>query len=571
MNLQFIDLDDLTVSKLNVRKHGAKDIADLKTSIAALGVLQPLLVRPHEEGGFEVIAGQRRLNACRALAREAKEAKQSGEPPKSEPIPCLIMEDGEDAAAIEASLAENIERLPMDEIDQFKALSKLVKEGRGVEDIAATFGITERMVQQRLALGRLYAPILNAYRRNDIHARDLRNLTMATMKQQKAWWALVKDEEAYVPTGSQLKDWLFGGAHIPTSNAIFDVEASELAVVSDLFGEEAYFADATAFWKHQDDALHMLATCYEASGWEEAVTMERGAYFATWDHRKTSKKDCGKVFIAVSQSGEVSEHEGYITNAEAKRRKKAAKGKDAQKAEKPELTKPALNYVDLHRHATVRADLLGHSSVALRVIAAHMLAGSDLWHVGAEPQRAAKPEFAASLEQNKGQERVEGEREAIAALMDCELHDGYTAIADIFGKLQSLSDEEVLRVLTYLMAETLSVHSPLIDTLGQTMETKMRDYWAPDETFFGLVRDKEILNAMVGEYAGEVSALGNSTEPAKTQRSILNSCSNGARTPADPMWVPRYFSFPRGSYRRDANFEGKAVQDHQHDAEHMAA
>lgn len=280
MNLQFIDLENLTISPLNVRKHGAKDVADLKTSIATLGVLQPLLVRPQKESGFEVIAGQRRLNACRALAEDAAQGDEASTP---EPIPCLVMEDGEDAAAIEASLAENIERLPMDEIDQFKAFTKLVKEGRSVEGIAATFGITERMVEQRLALGRLYAPILTAYRKNAVSARDIRILTMATTKQQKAWWALVKDEDAYVPKGKSLKDWLFGGAHIPTSNAIFDVDASKLAIVSDLFGEEAYFADTNGFWEHQNAALTEGMAAYKEDGWTDVIALDVGKYFASWD------------------------------------------------------------------------------------------------------------------------------------------------------------------------------------------------------------------------------------------------------------------------------------------------
>lgn len=220
MTLQHINIEDLTVSPLNVRKYGAKDCADLVDSIRALGVLQPLLVR-RVEGGFEVVAGQRRLNACVILAEDTA----------IEAIPCLVMAEGDDAAAIEASLAENLERLPMDEVDQYKAFAKLIKEGRDTAEIAATFAITERMVEQRLALGRLHAPILTAYRKGDIHARDIRNLTMATPKQQKAWWELVKDEDAYTPTGQRLKDWLFGGAHVPISNALFNVEVSELAVV----------------------------------------------------------------------------------------------------------------------------------------------------------------------------------------------------------------------------------------------------------------------------------------------------------------------------------------------------
>ena len=175
MTLQHIELNELTVSPLNVRKYGAKDCADLVISIRALGLLQLLLVRAASDG-FEVIAGQRRLNACRIIAEDGDIV----------PIPCLVMHEGDDAAAIEASLAENIERLPMDEIDQYKAFAKLVSEGRDAEDIAATFGITPRMVAQRLALGRLHAPILTAYRKEQIPARDIRTLTMASIAQQKS-------------------------------------------------------------------------------------------------------------------------------------------------------------------------------------------------------------------------------------------------------------------------------------------------------------------------------------------------------------------------------------------------
>lgn len=54
------------------------------------------------------------------------------------------------------------------------------------------------------------------------------------------------DESARAPTGSQVKAWLFGGASIPVTSALFDVEAYEGEIVSDLFGEDRYFADASA-------------------------------------------------------------------------------------------------------------------------------------------------------------------------------------------------------------------------------------------------------------------------------------------------------------------------------------
>lgn len=290
--------------------------------------------------------------------------------------------------------------------------------------------------------------------------------------------------------------------------------------------------------------------------------MDIGAYFASWDHRKTKKRDGGKVFITCSSRGEITAHEGYLSSAEAKRRETAEQAERGEAAPKPELTKPAQNYVDLHRHAAVRADLLGHTAIALRLIAAHMICGSDLWQVGAEPQKAAKPEIADSLATNRGQQAIETEREAIQALIAIPEGDYIYRpnISVVLAKLTELSDDDVLRVLTFLMAETLSVHSPLIDTLGAAMGTEMRDHWQPDQAFFDLIRDKQVLNAMVGEYAGEDAAAGNVTGTAKTQRAILTTCLDGTRTPADPNWTPRYMAFPQGSYRKPSDVDAPGLE-----------
>jgi ParB family chromosome partitioning protein len=179
---------------------GGKDVADLVASIRSLGLLQPLLVRKNCEG-FDIIAGERRFRALTRLAEGAEE----------QPVPCLILEESEDAVAIEASLAENIARAPMDEIDEYKAFKALRGEGLSMGDIAAKFAVTERLVEQRLAIAAIITPILNAYRREEIGPETLRILTMATPKQQNAWWSLHRSEDGYAPTGRALKSWLFGG------------------------------------------------------------------------------------------------------------------------------------------------------------------------------------------------------------------------------------------------------------------------------------------------------------------------------------------------------------------------
>ena len=104
MTLVFIDQDKLSVSKTNMR-YGRKapDVSDILPTVRKRGVIQTLLVRPNcQDGHFEIIAGSRRFHAARIVAQETGEA---------EPLPCRILSDTDDAAAVEASMIENLARL----------------------------------------------------------------------------------------------------------------------------------------------------------------------------------------------------------------------------------------------------------------------------------------------------------------------------------------------------------------------------------------------------------------------------------------------------------------------------
>ena len=263
MKLDHIDLSLLSVSPLNVRKHGHKDVESLAHSIKTLGLLQPLLVRQTPEG-FDVIAGQRRLKACQLVAAEGE----------SFPIPCAVTEEGDDADAIEASLAENIERLPMDDIDQFEAFAGLIESGRTIEEIASQFGITERLVRQRLAIANLDDRILSLCRKSEITGDTMRALTLASKSQQKAWLKLFRDPDMQAPMGRNLRSWLLGGQPIKTEAAIFDLAQHKGANVADLFGEESYFADPAAFWALQRQAIDERITRYISRGWTGSVMLE---------------------------------------------------------------------------------------------------------------------------------------------------------------------------------------------------------------------------------------------------------------------------------------------------------
>lgn len=556
MELKHIELDQLKPASVNVRKKGAKDVSDLVPSIKALGLLQPLLVRPNCEG-YEIVAGQRRYFALAKIAEDEA----------VEPVPCIVMEEGDDAKAIEASLAENVARLPMDEIDQMKAFAALVKEGRSINEIASHFGVTERLVKQRLALANIHGPILTAYRKGEVGAETLRILTMASKRQQKAWWALFTDEEEYAPTGYLLREWLFGGADIPVENALFDLADYDGSIVADLFGEERYFDDAKKFWALQNTAIATLKDDYLAKGWAEVEVLEVGKCWGSWDYVKAAKKDGGRVYIQIASDGEVTCREGLIPEKEARKRAKAGCKDGSGPVAKPELTKAMQNYLDLHRHAAVRAELLSHSGIALRLAVAQIIAGSELWTVRPDPQRANTKVIRESVTANKAEDLFAKERQAIRELLGIAEDDDETIVSDgssyeashdataIFAKLVDLDDETVLRILTFVVAETLPCGHTLIEALGQLLSVDMAKNWQPDDTFFKLLRDKATINAIVREIAGKATADAHISSTAKVQKKIIRDCLDGTRKPHKADWYPRYLAFPMRAYTKQGGID----------------
>ncbi|MDZ5698680.1 ParB/RepB/Spo0J family partition protein [Chelativorans sp. M5D2P16] len=560
MQLAHIPIERLNVSVVNMRHaKRAPDISDILPSVRARGVLVPLLVRPNgKPEHFEIVAGRRRYFAARTVADERGEA---------EPLPCAIMEDGDDADALEASLIENLARLEPDEVSQWETFARLIREGRTVPEIAATFGITELLVKRILALGDLLPKIREAYRREEVDAETVRHLTMASRAQQKEWLALFADPEQHAPHGFQLKQWLFGGQSISTKVALFAIEDYPGLIVSDLFGEESYFANADLFWQKQNEAIAARRDAYLEAGWPEVVVLEPGQYFHSWEHEKTPKKKGGKVFVTVSYRGEVECHEGWLSHREARRvRSKGEAGEGAEmpvRPSRPELTGPMQNYVDLHRHAAVRTVMLDRPGIVLRLMVAHAITGSGLWQVRLEPQRAANDTIAASIAGSKAEAVFAEKRHEVLALLGSPDEDGRVtggngddfAAASVFARLLTLSDDDVMRVLAVVMAETLEAGSAVVEALGNHLNVDMSDWWQPDDAFFDLLRDKKIVNAMLADIAGKHVADGNVSEKVKTQKKIVHDFlfgENGRRKVE--AWMPRWMKFPVEGYTDRGGF-----------------
>ena len=121
------------------------------------------------------------------------------------------------------------------------------------------------------------------------------------------------------------------------------------------------------------------------------------------------------MFVAVGPRGDVTFHEGYLTTKEARRLAMGATVAD--KPARPEFSSAIQNYIDLHRHAAVRSAVAANPSVALRVMVAHAIAGSSLWHVSVEPQRTANDATAESVETCASEAAFDERRRAVLALL----------------------------------------------------------------------------------------------------------------------------------------------------------
>ncbi|WDA39325.1 chromosome partitioning protein ParB [Sphingobium sp. YC-XJ3] len=335
------------------------------------------------------------------------------------------------------------------------------------------------------------------------------------------------------------------------------MEQSGVQTIADLFGEDRYFADADAFWTAQNAAIETKRDGYLDAGWSDVVIVPPSEHFQSWEYERAAKRKGGRVYIAVRSSGEVTIHEGYVTCKEARRIEKGGAPDTGQKTARPEVTSTMQTYIDLHRHAAVRAALTGHPKVALRLLIAHVIAGSHLFRVTPEPQTTRNDEIRESVETCKGEAAFDEKRRAVLALLGFSAEEATVTggngdafgLVGIFLRLLDLPDRAVMDVIAIVMGETLAAGSAAVEAVGGQIGVDMAHYWQADAAFFELIRDKQVLTRLVAEVAGETVASANAGEKAKTLKKIVRDHLDGAdgRTRVD-HWVPRWMAFPPSSY-----------------------
>ena len=113
-------------------------LEELAASIREHGVLQPILVRPLEDGEFQLIAGERRWRASKAAGLPT--------------IPALV-EEIDDDTALEISIIENLQREDLSPLDEASMYDRMVREhGYSVRRLAQKLGKDKGYLENRLRL-----------------------------------------------------------------------------------------------------------------------------------------------------------------------------------------------------------------------------------------------------------------------------------------------------------------------------------------------------------------------------------------------------------------------------------
>ncbi|WEQ53698.1 ParB/RepB/Spo0J family partition protein [Komagataeibacter oboediens] len=184
-----IPFNRLLLSQSNVRRvKSGLSIDELARDIERRGLLQSLNVRPvlddtgAETGTYEVPAGGRRFRALELLVKQKKLAKTA-------PVPCVVREAGSTILAEDDSLAENVQRVALHPLDQFRAFRDMLEKGMSDEEIAAAFFVAPAVVRQRLRLMTVSDKLLEIYEQDGMKLEQLMAFSISDdhARQEQVW------------------------------------------------------------------------------------------------------------------------------------------------------------------------------------------------------------------------------------------------------------------------------------------------------------------------------------------------------------------------------------------------
>lgn len=206
---------DSIIAGQNIREEG--DITELKNSIAALGILQPLLINEKNE----LIAGHRRLKAAKELGLKTVPVQIYG----------IDME-------YEAKVSENMHRKNMTGFEEAKVFKDYQDKNRcTIEKLAERFCKTPGYIQRRLDLLKLIPEAVKAFEEKKIEIGHASLLGQMTKEQQKVSLNEILDNDLTVQNFSDQIRWM---QKIDFENVMFRPRDNEQRTLIDAIGPELF-------------------------------------------------------------------------------------------------------------------------------------------------------------------------------------------------------------------------------------------------------------------------------------------------------------------------------------------
>jgi ParB family transcriptional regulator, chromosome partitioning protein len=143
MIIKDISINDIDISEFNTRKNLAEGqddstIEDLAKSIEKQGLLSPITVFQRPDGKYALVAGQRRLLACKQLEWTT--------------IPAIVRDTMSEADATAVSLIENVHRADMNPLDKARAFQTLLDKFGSLQSVSRETGVGVQTIRKYIQL-----------------------------------------------------------------------------------------------------------------------------------------------------------------------------------------------------------------------------------------------------------------------------------------------------------------------------------------------------------------------------------------------------------------------------------
>lgn len=164
------------------REFDQAKLLELASNIAQHGVLQPILVRPMNDGGYQIVAGERRWRASRIA--ELKE------------VPVYV-KDLTDFQVAQVALVENLQRENLNPVEEAEAYSRLCDEYKMThEDIARTVGKSRSQISNSLRLLKLSGEVKEMLKNGEISSGHAKIIASIEDKEKQTFFAKTAVEKA---------------------------------------------------------------------------------------------------------------------------------------------------------------------------------------------------------------------------------------------------------------------------------------------------------------------------------------------------------------------------------------